>query len=88
MSESNPDHIGAHSHSSNHRDEVMRSEHCVCFYCLKTFPSSEISEWIDEIDGVGTTALCPHCGIDSVIGSASGYPLEPEFIRKMNQHWF
>ncbi|MCE7962609.1 MAG: hypothetical protein DYH05_08955 [Acidobacteria bacterium ACB1] len=32
--------------------------------------------------------LCPKCGIDSVIGSNSGYPINDEFLRRMRSHWF
>ena len=83
-----PDHIAAHAHSSHHRDELMRSESCGCFYCLRILPPSEIQEWTDTIDGVGTTARCPHCSVDSVIGSASGYPIERHFLENMNEHGF
>ena len=85
---SQPDHIQAHTHSSSHREEVMRSEVCGCFYCLATFRSDEIRDWIDEKNGVGQTALCPKCGIDSVIGSESGFPISREFLDKMRQYWF
>jgi hypothetical protein len=51
---------------------------------LKVFPPSEIEDWTDDDD----TALCPKCGIDSVIGSVSGYPIEREFLQKMHDHWF
>jgi acetone carboxylase gamma subunit len=37
---------------------------------------------------MGTTALCPYCGIDSVIGDKSGFPITKEFLEKMYQHWF
>ncbi|MDJ0790140.1 MAG: cytoplasmic protein [Myxococcota bacterium] len=80
--------LGAHSHSSKHRGEIQRSDLCGCFYCRSTFLPAEIVEWIDETDGLGTTALCPRCGIDSVIGSASGYPLTSEFLSAMHDHWF
>jgi hypothetical protein len=46
--------------------ERERSELCGCFHCLAVFPPSLVSEWIDEVDDVGTTAMCPRCGIDSV----------------------
>jgi hypothetical protein len=45
---------------------------------------SEIEEWTDE----GKTAMCPRCGIDSVIGSASGFPMSSNFLRQMHSHWF
>ena len=82
------DMVVAHKHSSNHRDEVERSDRCGCFYCSSTYAPSAIIEWVDEIDGRGTTALCPRCGIDSVIGSADSYPLDRDFLSKMNKHWF
>jgi hypothetical protein len=33
-------------------------------------------------------ALCPHCGIDSVIGDASGYEISPTFLARMHEAWF
>jgi hypothetical protein len=67
----------------------MQSEICGCFYCLERFPPNAITEWIDaNATGEGQTALCPRCGIDSVIGSASGFPITPEFLKSMNRRWF
>ncbi|EJZ43543.1 hypothetical protein LEP1GSC178_3039 [Leptospira licerasiae str. MMD4847] len=46
-------------------------------------------EWCDEEDPRGKTALCPNCGIDSVIGSKSGYPITDEyFIEEIHRFWF
>lgn len=83
-----PDFVKAHKHSSNHRDELTEGEFCGCFYCLSIFESNKIVEWIDEVEGIGTTAMCPDCGIDSVISSNSGYPITKEFLSKMQRHWF
>lgn len=49
--------------SFRNREKVKQSEYCSCFYCLSVFKSSEVIEWVDNED----TALCPKCGIDSVI---------------------
>lgn len=46
--------------------------------------TKNIQEWIDD----GDTAICPSCGIDSVIGSASSYPITPEFLTAMQKFWF
>ena len=79
----------AHVHSSNHRAEIAGSTLCGCFYCCATFASAEIVEWVDENpQGEGQTALCPRCGIDSVIGERSGFPITEEFLSIMNRHWF
>jgi hypothetical protein len=88
--------MAAHGRSSNHRKEIESSPLCGCFHCLGTFNPSAIAEWIDWPDGTpvelafsaGTTALCPSCGIDSVIGSGSGYPIGVEFLSAMRDYWF
>lgn len=75
----------AHEHSWKHRSEIQSSGACACFFCLSTFAPSEISEWIDNAQ----TAMCPRCGIDSVIGDASGLPiLEAGFMDEMANHFF
>jgi hypothetical protein len=79
----------AHRHSIHHRDEITHSNLCGCFYCCATFPPSDVTEWVDEgSDGHGQTALCPKCGIDSVIGDRSGFPLSRDFLLEMNSYWF
>ena len=74
----------AHDHSRRHRAEVLASELCGCFYCGATFVPSEILDWTDDEE----TALCPRCGIDSVIGSAAEFPLTKEFLDEMHKYWF
>ncbi|HUN90360.1 MAG TPA: hypothetical protein VMU28_16280 [Terriglobales bacterium] len=76
--------LNAHKHCSKHREELIRSDSCGCFYCLKIFAPDEIAEWIDE----GQTALCPYCPVDAVIGSASGYSITKESLEEMHGYWF
>jgi hypothetical protein len=81
--------IAAHKHSSLHRKELLQSEVCGCFYCTAIFDPNEIEDWIDERDAPEITALCPKCGIDSVIGSLSGFPVtDKEFLTQMYEKWF
>lgn len=78
--------IEAHNFSSNHREQILKGKMCGCFHCLSIFLVTEIAEWVeDKTDG---TAICPHCGIDSVIGESSGYPLTQEFLKEMYGYWF
>lgn len=77
--------VEAHRHSIHHRSEIEASEVCGCFHCLEAYPPSAITEWTDK---GADTALCPRCGIDAVIGSASGAELDAQFLKLMHQHWF
>jgi hypothetical protein len=79
----------AHKCSIFHQSQIMQSEVCGCFYCMSTFSPREIKEWTDIDSPLGATALCPQCGIDSVIGSASGFPIDDnDFLIQMNKYWF
>jgi hypothetical protein len=89
------DYVAAHKHCADHYDEIIASSICGCFYCLATFPPSEIINWLQENPHKrpnvllnGQTAFCPQCDIDSVIGSASGYPITAEFLQVMHDYWF
>lgn len=83
-----PDYIRAHKFSIYHREQILKSEICGCFFCLNTFTPNEIERWVDLREGIETTALCPKCGIDSVIGSASEFPISEEFLEQMKNYWF
>jgi hypothetical protein len=82
MSES--DLVSSNRHAVRNRVEVFNSDACGCFHCLATFEPSTIRSWIDT----GLTALCPRCGMDAVIGSASGIELTDEFLGSMQGRWF
>jgi hypothetical protein len=78
--------IRAHKHGHRNRDEILRSQVCGWFYCLRVFPPSRIDDWVEDKPII--TALCPACGIDSVIGSASGFPITADFLEQMRAYWF
>ncbi|MBF2715966.1 cytoplasmic protein [Agrobacterium vitis] len=83
--------LGAHSHCIRNLVELNESAKAGCFYCLETYPASDVWEYIKELteDKEHTTAMCPKCGIDAVIGDKSGYPvLDPLFLKRMHGHWF
>lgn len=82
----------AHVHSSKHQTEIRASKMCGCFYCRAVFGPDEILDWVGEhVRNLyeEDTALCPRCGIDSVIGDKSGYPVAlPDFLTDMHAYWF
>lgn len=80
----------AHRFSNNNKPELEKDEKCGCFYCIKIFHPSEIEEWLDDKNPCDwrDTAICPYCGIDSVIGESSGFPITEEFLGAMKEYWF
>lgn len=81
--------IAAHKFSSNHKPELEKDTKCGCFYCGRVFEPKMITEWLNDENGDPRgTALCPYCGIDSVIGESSGYPITEEFLDEMYEYWF
>lgn len=79
--------VSAHKYSTQNKKMLESDNKCGCFYCLKIFIPSEIFEWIWD-NNVQETAVCPYCGIDSIISESSGYPITKEFLEKMQKIWF
>jgi hypothetical protein len=76
--------LGAYKHSWANRQEVERSATCGCFHCLGIFSAAEVQRWTHN----RTTALCPLCGVDAVIGDASGFVIEAGMLDQLKQMWF
>lgn len=82
----------AHKATFANESMVMASEKCMCLYCGHTFNAREQSEpliWIQERAPNERTLRCSMSGIDCVLPSASGFPIDdPEFIRICTETWF
>lgn len=66
------------------KDELTHSEKCGCMYCGTIFNPNEITKWTDE----NNTAICPYCGVDSVIADSDDINLNPEFLKKLHKEYF
>jgi hypothetical protein len=77
----------AHYHrlSSNNRTLIEDiALYCRCFHCLCTIDNvHKIEEWIDG----GKTAICPQCGIDSVLPITTLFDID-ELVQDMHDHYF
>ncbi|MDI6535147.1 cytoplasmic protein [Bacillus mycoides] len=75
----------AHRFCSRNRILLEKDIICGCFHCLKVFSPKEITDWWEKEED---TAECPYCGIDSVIGESSGFPITKKFLVEMNKRYF
>lgn len=78
------DMTAAHKRAFKNRHDVENSNQCGCFHCVSTFDAQSVGHWADS----GQTALCPKCGIDAVIGDASGFSTNASFLSAMQRRWF
>jgi len=77
-----------HKACSNNRASIKRGAKAGCFYCLEIFPKEDVQEW--SSDHSGEYAICPRCGINSVI-SQSEFPSLRDLraaLRPMHEYWF
>lgn len=74
----------AHGHTMHNRKEVESSQFCYCIFCQTFFRPSEIDDYADG----GTTAICPYCGCDAVIGEACGIKLTDELLDRLHYKYF
>jgi len=76
--------------NKQHKTLLGESKNAGCYYCCKIYPASEIKEWIRSFrkkDEDADCALCPNCGIDSVLPDKV-VELSDELLREMYDYWF
>lgn len=71
--------IKLHKCAINNRQQIRVADTCGCFYCKQIFYAGDVTEWTDD----GNTAICPHCGVDSVIVNPS-----EEDLDILHKHYF
>lgn len=69
--------------SIKNKEELKNHKDCSCYHCLKVFRTTEVTNYCEELDG-SETAICPHCGIDSLVpGNVS-----KEILKSAHKFWF
>jgi hypothetical protein len=66
--------------SIHNHAEIAAGVDCGCYFCLTIFDGGTVYEWTDE----GTTAVCPRCGIDSVLSGIT----DMEYLKSAHERWF
>lgn len=73
-------------HSTNNDLEILQSHKCSCLFCRHTVDAREVQDWVSDEHGV--SAICPECGMDTLIGDASGMSFTKEELREINMTYF
>ena len=75
----------AHRFCGANREALAKSDEAGCFSCMEIYQPNEIKRWIHDKEG--DTAICPKCGVDCVIGDASGIQMTDLFLTAMHEMW-
>lgn len=52
---------------SVHNRKLLEKEEGVCYYCFSEVQFDDVITWTDD----NTTAVCPYCGVDSIVAGLS-----------------
>lgn len=90
----------AHTKSTMNRHAIESSDQIGCFCCERIWDPLEfpIKKWIDDNplssrtphagENGNATALCPFCGIDSILAKLSVGKITVGLLDQMERHWF
>jgi hypothetical protein len=71
--------------SENNKVAIAYSSMCGCYYCNRTFKASDVKDYVGRRD----RALCPLCGIDSVVPDETmPEATDVEWLAKQYEYWF
>lgn len=88
--------LAAYRYTTNNWAQIGASRVCGCCNCVAMFKPDDIVGWtgltVDNMDdpaAIGQqTAMCPHCGSEAVLGDGCGFPINANFLARMNEAWF
>ncbi len=73
-------------HTHNNEIEILHSKTCSCIFCRQHYDARAVNDWVN--DERGMSAICPECGMDTVIGDNGGEPLDKETLKALNLAFF
>ena len=76
-----------YKHTKNNELDILRSKNCSCLFCRQTFNARKVSEWTSGKNNQ-MSAICPECGMDTLVGDASGYVFGIEDLKEINHEYF
>jgi hypothetical protein len=76
--------------NKQHKQLLKESKFAGCYYCCNIFPANEIHEWVRSFRKIGEEldcALCPKCGVDSILPD-SKVDLSLPLLIELEKYWF
>ena len=71
------------SFSFHNKTSLQEAGKVACYNCCEKFNFEKVKDFTDN----GLTAICPECGVDSLIPDQDG-DLSNEFLKECSEYWF
>lgn len=75
-----------YKHTKNNEIDILNSKKCSCLFCRQTYDARRVSDWSNENNKI--SAVCPECGMNAVVGDASGFSLDHDTLKQLNLTYF
>ena len=72
-----------HRSSFRNRGALEATGRAACFGCLQTLEASRVVEYVDA----GQTALCPACGLDTLLPVHGAEDADVQLLRALNERY-
>lgn len=73
-------------HSRENQPDVIISEQCGCYYCMRLFSADEITDFVQG--KFFATAVCPYCERQTILPEHPDYELTKSMLVEMNNCYF
>ncbi len=73
----------AHRMSYRNRPMLEGTGRAACFGCLAEVQTARVTEYVDA----GQTALCPHCGLDTLLPMSESDSLDSSLLTALNERY-
>jgi hypothetical protein len=81
-----------HRVNFGHKDIISIAKICVCYACMRAFPTESIYDWVWKRRRgsfrIRQTALCPFCSVDSVIAIERVDLPTTRLVARLSSYWF
>lgn len=71
--------------SYENQKDILSSKICGCYFCLNVYESKLVKDYVKDKNGF--TAICPKCGIDSVVPFDLELDSNPDLFKLSPKAW-
>lgn len=71
------------SHTRNNEIEMLHSKKAGCLFCGHIIDARKVNKWTSDLSS--PSAICPRCGMNMILGDASGHDISRTKIDEIQE---